>query len=46
MRDSQNKYEDVQLMQGFLGQQWNFPLSRQTHTKKEGNIKTPCCSFD
>jgi len=28
MRHSQNKYEDVQLMQGFFRQQWNFSLSK------------------
>jgi hypothetical protein len=30
MRHGQNKYEDVQLVQGFFRQQWNFSLPEQS----------------
>jgi len=41
MRHSQNKYEDVQLMQGFFRQQWNFSLSKQIATV----VTTHCLMF-
>jgi len=41
MRHSQNKYEDVQLMQGFFRQQWNFSLSKQITTV----VTTHCLMF-